>query len=311
LQCAKCHNHPFERWTQDNYYGLGASFNRVQRKKTQRPNEWLVFSSDTGEVVQPRTGQTMKPWVPGATDLTIDPAKDRRQAFVDWLVQSDNPFLARVEANRIWSHLFSRGIVDPIDDFRDSNPPTNRPLLDELTKRFVESGFNRRELIRTILQSRAYQSSYETNTWNEKDQLYFSHQKPRLLSAEQLLDAINQLTQTEQNYPGLPVGTKATQIPAPDIAKVDFLEVCTEIEALIEYFRFIHTPKARFCRRFFAVAHTGRMAQGGDAFHRLAENTDLIVARLAHPAISACGVFSILSTFQVSKKNTRDEDSRL
>jgi hypothetical protein len=225
LQCAKCHNHPFERWTQDNYYGLGASFNRVQRKKTQRPNEWLVFSSDTGEVVQPRTGQTMKPWVPGARDLTIDPAKDRRQAFVDWLVQSDNPFLARVEANRFWSHLFSRGIVDPIDDFRDSNPPTNRPLLDELTKRFVESGFNRRELIRTILQSRAYQSSYETNTWNEKDQLYFSHQKPRLLSAEQLLDAINQLTQTEQNYPGLPVGTKATQIPAPDIAKVDFLKV--------------------------------------------------------------------------------------
>jgi hypothetical protein len=167
----------------------------------------------------------MKPWVPGATDLTIDPAKDRRQAFVDWLVQSDNPFLARVEANRIWSHLFSRGIVDPIDDFRDSNPPTNRPLLDELTKRFVESGFNRRELIRTILQSRAYQSSYETNPWNEKDQLYFSHQKPRLLSAEQLLDAINQLTQTEQTYPGLPVGTKATQIPAPDIAKVDFLKV--------------------------------------------------------------------------------------
>ena len=225
LQCAKCHNHPFERWTQDNYYGLGASFNRVQRKKTQRPNEWLVFSSDTGEVVQPRTGQTMKPWVPGTTDLTTDPAKDRRQAFVDWLVQSDNPFLARVEANRIWSHLFSRGIVDPIDDFRDSNPPTNRPLLDELTKRFVESGFNRRELIRTILQSRAYQSSYETNPWNEKDQLYFSHQKPRLLSAEQLLDAINQLTQTEQSYPGLPVGTKATQIPAPDIAKVDFLKV--------------------------------------------------------------------------------------
>ncbi|MCY3004553.1 MAG: DUF1549 domain-containing protein [Planctomycetota bacterium] len=225
LQCAKCHNHPFERWTQDNYYGLGAFFNRVQRKKTQRPNEWLVFSSNTGEVVQPRTGQTMKPWVPGGSDLPIDPAKDRRQAFVDWLVQSENPFLARVEANRIWSHLFSRGIVDPIDDFRDSNPPSNRPLLDELTKRFVESGFNRRELIRTILLSRTYQSSYETNPFNEKDQLYFSHQRPRLLSAEQLLDAINQLTQTEQAYAGLPAGTKATQIPAPDIAKVDFLKV--------------------------------------------------------------------------------------
>jgi hypothetical protein len=225
LQCAKCHNHPFERWTQDNYYGLGAFFNRVQRKKTQRPNEWLVFTSTTGEVTQPRTGQTMKPWVPGANELPSAEAQDRRQAFVDWLVRPENPFLARVEANRIWSQFFSRGIVDPIDDFRDSNPPSNRPLLDALTKHFVDSGFNRRELIRTILLSRTYQSSYETTVFNEKDQLYFSHQQPRLLSAEQLLDAINQLTQTEQIFGGLPAGTKATQIPAPDIAKVDFLKV--------------------------------------------------------------------------------------
>lgn len=225
LQCAKCHNHPFERWTQDNYYGLGAFFNRVQRKKTQRPNEWLVYSSNAGEVTQPRTGQTMKPWVPGSNELPLDPSQDRRQAFVDWLVRPDNPFLARVETNRIWSQLFARGIVDPIDDFRDSNPPTNRPLLDALTKHFVDSGFNRRELIRTILQSRTYQASYETTPFNEKDQLYFSHQSPRLLSAEQLLDAINQLTQTEQTFAGLPAGTKATQIPAPDLAKVDFLKV--------------------------------------------------------------------------------------
>lgn len=225
LQCAKCHNHPFERWTQDNYYGLGAFFNRVQRKKTQRPNEWLVFTNNAGEVTQPRTGQTMKPWVPGSNELSLDPSQDRRQAFVDWLVRPENPFLARVEANRIWSQLFARGIVDPIDDFRDSNPPTNRPLLDALTKQFVDNGFNRRELIRTILQSRTYQASYETTPFNEKDSLYFSHQSPRLLSAEQLLDAINQLTQTEQTFAGLPAGTKATQIPAPDLAKVDFLKV--------------------------------------------------------------------------------------
>ncbi|MFM8400123.1 MAG: DUF1553 domain-containing protein, partial [Pirellula sp.] len=193
--------------------------------KTQRPNEWLVFTNNAGEVTQPRTGQTMKPWVPGRSELSLDPAQDRRQAFVDWLVRPENPFLARVETNRIWSQLFARGIVDPIDDFRDSNPPTNRPLLDALTKHFVDSGFNRRELIRTILQSRTYQASYETTPFNEKDTLYFSHQSPRLLSAEQLLDAINQLTQTEQTFAGLPAGTKATQIPAPDLAKVDFLKV--------------------------------------------------------------------------------------
>jgi hypothetical protein len=204
---------------------LGAFFNRVQRKKTQRPNEWLVYTSSAGEVTQPRTGQTMKPWVPGSNELPLDPVHDRRQAFVDWLVRPENPFLARVETNRIWSQLFARGIVDPIDDFRDSNPPTNRPLLDALTKHFVDSGFNRRELIRTILQSRTYQASFETTPFNEKDNLYFSHQTPRLLSAEQLLDAINQLTQTEQTFGGLPAGTKATQIPAPDLAKVDFLKV--------------------------------------------------------------------------------------
>ena len=225
LQCAKCHNHPFERWTQDNYYGLGAFFQRVQRSKTSRPNELLIWSNNNGEVTQPRTGQTMKPWVPVAGDVDVPADQDRRIAFVNWLIRPDNPYLARVEANRIWSQLFARGIVDPIDDFRDSNPPTNRPLLDAITKQFVDSGYNRRELIRTILQSRTYQASYEANEWNEKDQLYFSHQHPRLLGAEQLLDAINQLTQTEQPLAGLPAGTKATQIPAPDLAKVDFLRV--------------------------------------------------------------------------------------
>lgn len=225
LQCAKCHNHPFERWTQDNYYGLASFFQRVQRKKTERPGEIFVWSQSSGEVVQPRTGRTMQPWVPGAGEISLDAAADRREAFVAWLSDSNNPYLARVEANRIWSHLFARGIVDPIDDFRDSNPPTNRPLLDALTESFVASKFDRRQLIRTILQSRTYQSSYETNPSNEKDTLYFSHQQPRLLKAESLLDAINQMLQTDQAFGSLPPGTKATQIPAPDLAKVDFLKV--------------------------------------------------------------------------------------
>ncbi len=225
LQCAKCHNHPFERWTQDNYYGLGAFFQRVERKKTQRPHELVVWSNTAGEVVQPRTGKTMKPWAPIAGEMNLDESIDRRNAFADWLIRTDNPYLARVEANRIWSQFFARGIVDPIDDFRDSNPPTNRPLLDALTESFVASGFDRKQLIRTILQSRTYQASFETTPFNEKDYLYFSHQQPRLLSAEQLLDAINQLTQTEQSFGNLPMGTKATQIPAPDLAKVDFLKV--------------------------------------------------------------------------------------
>jgi hypothetical protein len=225
LQCAKCHNHPFERWTQDNYYGLGAFFQRVQRRKTQRPGEMFVWSASTGEVTQPRTGQQMKPWLPvtGTVDDLAD--GDRRDTFVDWLVNVENPYFARIEANRIWSECFSRGIVEPIDDFRDSNPPSNGPLLDALASDFAEHGFDRKHLLRIILNSRTYQASYLANDSNREDQVYFSHQLPRLMSAEQLLDAINHATGLQEKFANLPVGTKATHLPAPDLVKLDFLKV--------------------------------------------------------------------------------------
>ena len=225
LQCAKCHNHPFERWTQDNYYGLGAFFNRVQRKKTPRPNEMFVYASTSGDVTQPRTGQVMKPWLPQVGSIDAANENDRRTDFAAWLISPENPYFARIEANRIWSQLFARGIVDPIDDFRDSNPPSNAPLLDALAKHFVANKFDRRQLLRVILNSRTYQASYRTNDFNKDDTRYFSHQEPRLLSAEQLLDAVNQTTGTQQTFGSLPPGTKATQLPAPDLVKVDFLNV--------------------------------------------------------------------------------------
>ena len=137
----------------------------------------------------------------------------------------DNPYFARIEANRIWSQLFARGIVDPIDDFRDSNPPSNAALLDALAKDFVESGYDRKHLLRVILNSRTYQASYQTTEFNQEDSKYFSHQEPRLLGAEQLLDAINRTLALEQKFGSLPAGTLATQLPAPDLVKVDFLKV--------------------------------------------------------------------------------------
>jgi hypothetical protein len=224
LQCAKCHNHPFERWTQDNYYGLGAFFNRVQRRKTARPGEMFVYTSFSGDVTQPRTGKVMAPWLPQVGSIDANNDEDRRHAFAEWLIAPDNKFFARIEANRIWSQLFSRGIVDPIDDFRDSNPPSNAPLLDALAKDFVDSGYDRKHLLRTIMRSRTYQASYQTNEFNRDDLLYFSHQEPRLLSAEQLLDAINHSLALAQTFGSLPSGTKATQLPAPDLVKVDFLK---------------------------------------------------------------------------------------
>ncbi|WP_437186903.1 DUF1549 domain-containing protein [Planctomicrobium sp. SH668] len=225
LQCAKCHNHPFERWTQDNYYGLGAFFNRVQRRNTERPGEAFVYTNSEGDVVQPRTGQVMAPWLPQAGTVESPGDGDRRGIFAEWLVDENNPYFARIEANRIWSQLFARGIVDPIDDFRDSNPPSNAALLDALAEDFVKSGYDRKHLLRVILNSQTYQASCETTKFNESDSRYFSHQEPRLLTAEQLLDAINRTLAIEQKFGTLPAGTLATQLPAPDLVKVDFLKV--------------------------------------------------------------------------------------
>ena len=225
LQCAKCHNHPFERWTQDNYYGMAAFFNRIQRRTTPRPGEMLVWTSHAGEVTQPRTGKQMVPWLPVQGDVSNPQVDDRRDLFAEWLTKPDNPFFAKVEANRIWSHLLGRGIVDPPDDFRDSNPPSNADLLEALARDFAQSGFDRKHVIRTILNSRTYQASFEPNAFNESDSKYFSHFQPRLLSAEQLLDAICQTTGRPEQFGSLPDGTKATQLPAPDLVQNEFLKI--------------------------------------------------------------------------------------
>ncbi len=224
IQCAKCHNHPFERWSQDNYYGIGAFFNRVQRKPGINPDEQVIWVARSGEVTQPRTGKQMQPWLPlsGSADLAGE--DDRRGTFVDWLVKPENPFFARVEVNRIWGHLLGRGIVEPVDDFRDSNPPASATLLSALADDFAKNGYDRRRVIRTILGSRTYQLSSRKNEFNATDTKYFSHATTRLLAAEQLLDAICQVTGVSEKFAGLPSGTRATQLPSPDVDS-DFLKV--------------------------------------------------------------------------------------
>jgi hypothetical protein len=225
MQCAKCHNHPFERWSQDNYYGMAAFFNRVQRKKSVRTDEFLIYTTNAGEVTQPRTGKQMKPWLPMKGEIEPPASTDRRDPFLAWLTAKDNPFLAKVEANRIWSHLFGRGIVEPNDDFRESNPPSNAALLDALAKDFADHGFDRKHVLRAILNSRTYQADFRPNDFNKDDVKYFSHYQPRLMTAEQLLDAICSVTALPEAFPNLPAGTKATQIPAPDLVKHEFLKI--------------------------------------------------------------------------------------
>ena len=216
IQCAKCHNHPFERWTQNNYYGIGAFFQRVQRKSVGT-QEMVIWSAREGEVIQPRTGKQMKPWLPLKGDADLPAEDDRRAVFAAWLTAPDNAFFARTGVNRLWGHLMGRGIVEPVDDFRDSNPPSSVALLDALAQDFADHGFDFKHAIRTITGSRTYQLSSRKNDLNKDDVMYFSHAHTRLLSAEQLLDAICQVTGVDEKYAGLPSGTRATQLPSPDV----------------------------------------------------------------------------------------------
>lgn len=212
LQCAKCHNHPFEKWTQDDYYGLAAFFAQVGRKPGSQADEEIIFPTGSGEVQQPRTGQVVPPKALGGPVLD-DPATDRRARLANWLTSKDNPFFAKSLVNRIWYHLMGRGIVEPVDDFRDSNPASNDELLDGLTDRFVSNGYNLKDLIRTIVRSRTYQLSATPNKLNADDAIYFSHATAKLLPAEVLLDAISAVTGAPTTFPGLPAGSRATQIP--------------------------------------------------------------------------------------------------
>ncbi len=214
IQCAKCHNHPFERWTQDDYYGFAAFFSRVRQKKGLLPDEEIIFAAADGDVRQPRTGVVMKPKALGGPvyDDASTP-EERRVRMAKWLTGPENPFFAKSMVNRVWFHLMGRGIVEPVDDFRDSNPACNDELIDGLAAHFVKSGYSLKELIRTIANSRTYQLSARSNQFNSNDSIYFSHAATKLLPAEVLLDAISTFTASPTQFPGLPDGVRATQIP--------------------------------------------------------------------------------------------------
>jgi hypothetical protein len=225
MQCAKCHNHPFEKWTQDDYYSMAAFFARVKQKKdpadpgAAAPNAGaqLVYLDRAGEVVQPRSGKTMPPKFMGGPVAQVLPGQDRRQVFADWLTRAKNPFFAKSVVNRIWFHLTGRGIVDPVDDFRDSNPSANDELLDALAQDFVANKFDLKHLMRVILNSRTYQLSAQANESNRDDNKYFSHAVTRLLTAEQLLDAICNVTEMPEKFASVPLGTRAVQLPDGEI----------------------------------------------------------------------------------------------
>ncbi|MFO1499774.1 MAG: DUF1549 and DUF1553 domain-containing protein [Verrucomicrobiota bacterium] len=240
FNCNKCHDHPFERWTQSQYYQFSAYFARLAFKRGTLgkdvvrtftgdnqtvTGEEVVYLRDEGEVKHPKTDKDVPPHVPYGVAKAAPPDQDRREPFVEWLTSKDNPYFALSMANRVWSYFFGRGIIDPVDDIRGSNPPSNGPLLDALTKEFVNSGFDVRQLMRTICQSRTYQASIVPNQWNTDDHINFSHALPRRLSAEQLLDAVAVSTGTKPTFAGLPKGLRSVDLPDGIVEGNDFLSL--------------------------------------------------------------------------------------
>ena len=211
IQCAQCHNHPFDRWTQNDYYGFAAFFAQIGRKGAEDPRETVVFHSGSGEVTHPVGGRVMAPKFLGAPTPDLK-GRDRCAALAEWLASPENPFFAANLANIVWAHFFGRGIIHPVDDVRVSNPPANPELLAELGRKFTEYRYDFKRLVRDICNSRTYQLATQTNETNKGDETNFSHATLRRIRAEVLLDCISEVTETKNKFQGLPPGARAVQI---------------------------------------------------------------------------------------------------
>ncbi len=229
LQCAKCHNHPFERWTQDDYYHMAAWFSQLKAQpdgenpgSPPQPYPWqlrenalVIYTDGSGEVTHPQSGKPMAPKVLGMPAPVVSSDTDRRAVLAKLVTSPENPYFARATVNRLWFHLLGRGIVDPPDDFRDSNPSANDALLEALAQEFVKSNYDVKHVVRTIANSRTYQLSSHAKVGNQADEKYFSHAlvRRKRLTAELLLDAVCAATGEPETFTGMPEGTRAVQLP--------------------------------------------------------------------------------------------------
>ncbi len=236
FNCNKCHDHPFERWTQDQYYEMASYFAQFSLEKdaasgdrkiggtaveSAKPLFEKVVDKNTGEITHPTTKQNVVPNFPfqlvstseeATTTAPENPPTSRREQLATWITAADNPYFARSYVNRLWGYLFGVGLIEPIDDIRAGNPPTNPELLDHLERSFIDSNFNVAEIHRMICNSKTYQLSVESNQWNEDDQINYSHALPRRLPAEVIYDTIHALTGATSSIPGVPAGTRAASL---------------------------------------------------------------------------------------------------
>lgn len=224
MGCAKCHHHPFEKWSQDDYYGMAAFFSRMGTKNSQEfgifGRETVIFIRPAGEARHPRKNVTVKPRpLDGDPRQSWEDEFDRRKKLADWLTEPGNKMFARNMANRFWGYAMGRGLVEPLDDMRATNPATNPELLDALADELVTAKFDLKHLLRTIFNSRAYQLSTDVSEGNKADaaNVHFARRTVRRLTAEQLADAVDLATGTREKYQGLPLGTRAIQLPDSEV----------------------------------------------------------------------------------------------
>ena len=214
LQCAQCHHHPYEKWSQNDYYKFMAFFSRVGKTNAGSPGEDMVFHrAGIAQVTNKKTNKPVKPSGLGSGELNIKPVDDPRHLLVDWMKADNNRLFSKTLVNRYWKHFFGRGLVDPEDDFRSTNPATHPQLLNELSAYFEKSNYDLKKLIHVIVTSSAYQLSSVPNKYNSKDKHYFSRFYPKRLAAEVLYDSLNDLILAKSDFSGLPVGTRAVCLP--------------------------------------------------------------------------------------------------
>jgi hypothetical protein len=223
IECARCHNHPFEKWSQDDFYGFSAFFARVSRKDMYLNNHNGTYLKDSGELLHLKT---KKPVTPKYLDGDFEkerPGEDVRVRLAAWVTSPTNPYFARATVNRVWKFFMGRGIVEPVDDFRVTNPPSNEALLQSLADDFVKNGYSLKQLERTILNSRAYQLSSVANSTNRADEVNYSHFLVRRLTSEQILDSMTQITGVPEKFTSMPLGTKAMKIPVLPFNKPSYM----------------------------------------------------------------------------------------
>jgi Protein of unknown function (DUF1549)/Protein of unknown function (DUF1553)/Bacterial Ig-like domain/Bacterial Ig-like domain (group 2) len=224
LECARCHDHPFEKWKQDDFLGLAAFFAQVRHKNRIRQNERVLYLDPKRELTHPKHKQPVVPKFLGGQPVKVEPGRDRREVLADWMTAPSNPFFAKAIVNRLWKHFMGRGLVDPVDDFRVTNPPTNEALLAALAEDFIRHKYDLKHLFRAIVGSRVYQLSAQPNGTNKEEKQFYSRFYLKRLNAEELLDGICRVTEVPEKFPGFHLGLRATQLPDPKVPSY-FLDV--------------------------------------------------------------------------------------